>query len=172
MVGVTIRRGELSDVPAVLGLLDKATEWLVAQGRTDQWGTEAHSTNPRRVAQIEEFAYSQGLWVAELDGRVVGALAVGDAMAYVPPATEPELYIRLLVTDRALQGTGIGTDLLDHARMLARGLGVGLLRVDCFGGGDGALIRYYEKQGFTRAEHFGVPVSDSEWPGQVLFQRL
>jgi GNAT superfamily N-acetyltransferase len=169
---VTIRRGELSDVPAVLGLLDKATEWLVARGRTDQWGTEAHSTNPRRVAQIEEFAYSQELWVAELDGRVVGALAVGDAMSYVPRATEPELYIRLLVTDRALKGTGIGTDLLDHARLLARDLGVGLIRVDCFGGGDGALIRYYEKQGFTRAEPFGVPISDSVWPGQVLFQRL
>jgi GNAT superfamily N-acetyltransferase len=169
---VTIRRGELSDVPAVLGLLDKATEWLVARGRSDQWGTEAHSTNPRRVAQIEEFAYNQELWVAELDGRVVGALAVGDAMSYVPRATEPELYIRLLVTDRALQGTGIGTDLLDHARLLARDLGVGLIRVDCFGGGDGALIRYYEKQGFTRAEPFGVPISDSVWPGQVLFQRL
>jgi GNAT superfamily N-acetyltransferase len=169
---VTIRRGDLGDVPAVLGLLDKATKWLVARGRIDQWGTEAHSTNPRRVAQIEEFASGDGLWVSEEDGRVVGALAVGEATSYVPPATEPELYIRLLVTDRALQGTGIGTDLLDHARMLARGLGVGLLRVDCFGGGDGALIRYYEKQGFTRAEHFGVPVNDSEWPGQVLFQRL
>ncbi|MDX6284168.1 MAG: hypothetical protein QOH03_5239 [Kribbellaceae bacterium] len=169
---MTIRRGGLSDVSAVLDLLDKATEWLVAQGRTDQWGTEAHSTNPRRVAQIAEFASGDGLWLAEIDGRVVGALAVGDATSYVPPATEPELYIRLLVTDRALQGSGIGTDLLDHARTLARDLGVGLLRVDCFGGGDGKLIRYYEKQGFTRAEHFGVPVSDSEWPGQVLFQRL
>jgi GNAT superfamily N-acetyltransferase len=167
-----IRRGGLDDVPAVLGLLDKATEWLVARGQTDQWGTEAHSTNPHRVAQIEGFALDEGLWVAELDGRVVGALAVGDAMSYIPPATEPELYIRLLVTDRALQGSGIGTDLLEHARTLARGLGVDLLRVDCFGGGDGALIRYYEKQGFTRAEPFGVPVSDSEWPGQVLFQRL
>nr|WP_239062303.1 GNAT family N-acetyltransferase [Streptomyces sp. SID13031] len=153
-------------------MLDKATEWLVANGRTGQWGTEAHSTDPRRVAQIEGFVAGDGLWIAELDGRVVGALAVGDATSYVPPATEPELYIRLLVTDRVLQGTGIGTDLLEHARTLARGLGVELLRVDCFGGGDGALIRYYEKQGFTRAEPFGVPVSDSEWPGQVLFQRL
>jgi GNAT superfamily N-acetyltransferase len=162
----------LGDVPAVLGLLDKATEWLVAQGRTDQWGTEAHSTNPRRVAQIQEFASGEGLWVSEVDGRVAGALAVGDATSYVPPATEPELFIRLLVTDRALQGTGIGTGLLDQARSLGRGLGVGLLRVDCFGGGDGALIRYYEKQGFTRAEAFGVPVNDSVWPGQVLIQRL
>jgi GNAT superfamily N-acetyltransferase len=169
---LSIRRGGPGDVKAVLGLLDKATEWLVANGRTDQWGTDPHSTNPRRIEQIEGFAADKGLWVAEQDGRVVGALAVGEPTAYVPPVSEPELYIRLLVTDRASKGTGIGTELLEHARHLARELGVGLLRVDCFGGGDGALIRYYEKEGFTRAEPFGVPINDSQWPGQVLYQRL
>jgi GNAT superfamily N-acetyltransferase len=76
------------------------------------------------------------------------------------------------VTDRALIGQGIGTALLDHARALARADGIDLLRVDCFAGGDGALVRYYEKQGFTRAEQFAVPVNDSEWIGQVLIQRL
>ena len=170
---LTVRRGARADVDAVLRLLDGATEWLVARGRTDQWGTEPHSTNPRRIEQINGFVDDEGLWVAETaDGRVVGALAVGAAMAGVPPATEPELYVRLLVTDRASSGTGIGTDLLEHARSLGRGLGVDLLRVDCFAGGDGALVRYYEKQGFTRAEQFAVPVKDSDWPGQILFQRL
>jgi GNAT superfamily N-acetyltransferase len=76
------------------------------------------------------------------------------------------------VLDRTLAGHAIGTMLLDHARELARADGVELLRVDCFAGGDGALVRYYEKQGFTRAEQFVVPVNDSEWPGQVLIQRL
>jgi GNAT superfamily N-acetyltransferase len=169
---ITIRQAGRSDVPAVLALLDRATEWLVAQGRTDQWGTEPHSTNPRRVEQITGFADDGGLWVAEADGRVVGALTVGAALPYVPPATEPELYVRLLVTDRASAGQGIGAELLDHARVLARAAGVGLLRVDCFAGGDGALIRYYEKQGFTRDVEFAVPVNGSEWPGQVLSQRL
>jgi GNAT superfamily N-acetyltransferase len=169
---VTIRLAGRSDVPAVLALLDGATEWLVAQGRTDQWGTERHSTSPRRVEQITGFADDGGLWVAAADGRVVGALAVGAALPYVPPATEPEVYVRLLVTDRAWAGQGIGAELLDHARGLARTAGVGLLRVDCFAGGDGALIRYYEKQGFTRDVEFAVPVSGSEWRGQVLSQRL
>jgi GNAT superfamily N-acetyltransferase len=167
-----VRRGVGADVPAVLGLLDGATEWLVARGRTDQWGTEPHSTNPRRIEQVRGFLTDGGLWIAELDERVVGALAVGEAMPYVSQAIEPELYVRLLVTDRTLTGQGIGTVLLDHARSLARADGVELLRVDCFAGSDGALIRYYEKQGFTRAEQFAVPVSGSEWPGQVLIQRL
>ncbi|TCO40598.1 N-acetylglutamate synthase-like GNAT family acetyltransferase [Kribbella antiqua] len=168
---ISIRRAGHSDVPAVLALLDGATEWLVSRGRTDQWGTEPHSTNPRRIAQITGFA-DDGLWVAEADGRVVGALAVGAALPYVPPATEPELYVRLLVTDRESAGQGIGADLLDHARGLAREAGVGLLRVDCFAGGDGALVRYYEKQGFTRDAEFAVPVNGSEWLGQILIQRL
>jgi GNAT superfamily N-acetyltransferase len=159
-------------VDAVLGLLDRATEWLVALGRTDQWGTEPHSTNQKRIDQIRGFADDQELWIAERDGTVVGALAVGDAMPFIPAATEPELYVRLLVTERAAQGSGIGTRLLDHARTLARGLGVDLLRVDCFAGGDGALVRYYEKQGFTRTEQFTVRVKDTDWPGQVLAQRL
>ncbi|HEY0472032.1 MAG TPA: GNAT family N-acetyltransferase [Kribbella sp.] len=167
-----VRPGVRGDVPAVLELLDGATEWLVAQGRTQQWGTEPHSTSPRRVEQVNGFVDSQGLWIAESAGHAVGALAVGEAMPYVPAATEPELYVQLLVTDRASAGQGVGAGLLDHARSLARENGVDLLRLDCFAGGDGALVRYYEKQGFTRAEPFAVRVNDSEWPGQVLVQRL
>lgn len=157
---------------AVLELLDGATAWLVALGRTDQWGSEPHSTNPKRVDQIRGFAHDQGLWVAETDGRVVGALAVGPALPFIPAVTEPELYVRLLVTDRAATGSGIGTELLEHARSLARELGARLLRVDCFAGGDGALVRYYEKEGFTRAEEFTVPFQGTAWRGQVLYQRL
>ncbi|HET6985715.1 MAG TPA: GNAT family N-acetyltransferase, partial [Kribbella sp.] len=80
--------------------------------------------------------------------------------------------VRLLVTDRKLAGQGIGSTLLDQARVLAREAGVSLIRVDCFAGGDGALVRYYESQGFTRSEAFAVPVNGSEWLGQVLAQRL
>jgi GNAT superfamily N-acetyltransferase len=170
---MTIRRAGRDDVPAVLALLDRATEWLVARGRTDQWGTAPHSTSPRRVEQITGFAADGELWVGTVDGRVVGALAVGAALDHVPPATEPELYVRLLVTDRASAGQNLGGILLDHARDLARAEGVHLLRVDCFAGGDQALVRYYERQGFTRDAEFAVPrVNGPDWLGQVLAQRL
>jgi len=66
----------------------------------------------------------------------------------------------------------ISQGMIDTARALAREAGVGLIRVDCFAGGDGALVRYYEKQGFVRDVEFAVPVNGSEWPGQVLSQRL
>ncbi|HEX6498764.1 MAG TPA: GNAT family N-acetyltransferase [Micromonosporaceae bacterium] len=172
MSALTVRPGDPTDVPVVLALLDRATEWLVANGRTDQWGSEPHSTNPRRIAQITSFAQAGGLWIAEWASRPVGALSVGEAMPYVPPVDEPELYVQLLVTDRDQAGRNIGGALLDHARDLARERGTTLLRVDCFAGGDGALVRYYERQGFTRAESFTVPVGGVDWPGQVLVQRL
>lgn len=155
-------------VDAVLALMDGAVAWLVEHGRGGQWGTEPFSTNPRRVAQFSGWAEAGRLYVAEVDGQVAGALAVGEAMPYVPPATEPELYVNLLVTSRAHAGQGIGARLLDHARAIARERGAHQLRVDCYAGGDGALVRYYERQGFTPTEPFTV----GDWPGQLLVQRL
>ncbi|MFI6266441.1 GNAT family N-acetyltransferase [Micromonospora sp. NPDC051006] len=170
---LTIRPGDPTDAPAVLRLLDDATAWLVAQGRTGQWGTEPASADPRRIAQADTWAGSGGLWLAVLGERPVGALVVGAATEYVPAATEPELYVNLLVTDRAYTGQAIGGRLLAHAAELARDRGVGLLRVDCYAGGDGALVRWYERQGFTRTDPFTVRRPGREpWPGQVLARRL
>jgi GNAT superfamily N-acetyltransferase len=169
---VAIRPGDQEDVAAVVALMDGAMAWLVAEGRSGQWGTGAYSTDPRRVAAISAMATGRELFLAVSGDIVVGALAVGAAVDYVPPAAEPELYVRLLVTDRARAGRGIGARLLEHARMIGRARGVELLRVDCYAGPDRALIRYYEKQGFTATDSFEVPRPSGPWPGQVLQQRL
>ncbi|WP_460847549.1 GNAT family N-acetyltransferase [Phytohabitans suffuscus] len=160
--------GGPEDIDAVLALLDGATAWLVSLGRTGQWGTEPHSTNPRRIAQVAAWAGAGRLHLARIDGQAAGALVVGDAMPYVPPATEPELYVNLLVTSRAFAGRGVGARLLDRAREIARERGVRQLRVDCYRGDDRALVRYYESQGFTATDTFAV----GEWPGQLLVERL
>jgi hypothetical protein len=39
---------------------------------------------------------------------------------------------------------------------------------DCFAGNDGALVRFYERCGYTKTETFTV----GEWPGQVLERRI
>ena len=170
---LVIRSGDTADAVTVLRLLDAATAWLVARGRTGQWGTEPASGDPRRIAQAESWAASGDLWLAMLGDHPVGALVVGAANGQVPPPTEPELYVNLLVTDRAYAGRGIGARLLAYAAELARDRGLGLLRVDCYAGADRALVRFYESCGFTATDPFEVERPGREpWPGQVLARRL
>lgn len=177
MDGVTtdqlaVRAGGPEDVAVVLALLDGATRWLVARGRTGQWGVLPHSSNPLRITQVRRWAVDGDLYLAEHAGAPVGAIVVGEAVPHVPAATEPELYVKLLVADRAYEGRGVGARLLDFAEGLARARGIGLIRVDCYAGDDGALIRYYEGQGFTATEPFSVQLVDRCWPGQLLERRL
>lgn len=163
-----IRAGHLGDVPAVLAMFDGAVAWLTSLGRTGQWGSKPFSTDVARVEQITWWAASGGMRIAELGGRPAGCLVLGPAMPYVTPATEPELYVQGLVTDRRFHGRGVGSTLLERARTEAAGWGVGLLRVDCYAGDDGRLVAYYESQGFTRTESFSV----GDWPGQILAMRI
>ena len=105
--------------------------------------------------------------MAEQDGRVAGALVVGSRPEHVHPVPEPELYVELLLSARALAGRGIGAGLVAHAVELARSAGVPLLRIDCWAGAP-ALVAFYERQGFVRDGTFDV----KGWKGQVFSMRL
>ena len=50
--------------------------------------------------------------------------------------------------------------------------GIGLVRVDCWAGQDGSLVRVYEKYGFSRVQDFTVALPAGEWPGTLLAMRL
>ncbi|MEU6782073.1 GNAT family N-acetyltransferase [Nonomuraea angiospora] len=163
-----IREGRDGDVPLVLSMFDSAVAWLTAQGRPGQWGTDPFTGNPRRTRQITGWLELGGMRIAEVDGQPAGCLVVGGAHDYVTPATEPELYIQALVTDRRFHGHGIGRALLDRAGTEAAERGVGLLRVDCYAGDDGRLVAYYESCGFTRIAPFTV----GDWPGMLLQRRI
>ncbi|MFA1544481.1 GNAT family N-acetyltransferase [Actinomadura monticuli] len=164
-----IRGGGPADAPLLLAMLDGAVAWLAANGRTGQWGAEPWSGDPRRVERITGIARDDEIWVAEVDGRPAGAMAVAPRPpSYVDPAGEPELYITLLVTDRAFAGLGVGGALIAKARDEARAKGAALLRVDCYGGGDGRLVEYYRRNGFEPVAEFRV----GDWPGRLLSQRV
>lgn len=165
---ILIRPGASADVPAVLALFDEAVAWLASAGRAGQWGTHPWSAQPRRVAQFEQFAASGGLRIAEAGGAVAGAMQLGAAPSYAPPAQEPELHLEGFVVSRRFAGRGVGQVLLSHACTEAAGRGAGLLRLDCWAGGDQALVRYYERAGFTATERFTV----RDWEGQILVRRL
>ncbi|MGB3330826.1 MAG: GNAT family N-acetyltransferase [Thermomicrobiales bacterium] len=167
---VAHRPGRIDDRDAVLALLDAAVEWLVARGQTDQWGTEPWSSRPAAVERIGDLIQEGDLWLAVGPAEaIVGAMIVNEApMPYIEPAEERELYVRLLVSDPRHRGANIGGSLLDRAKDIAHQRGIALLRVDCFAGADGSLVRYYESQGFRPVSPFAV----KEWPGMLLAQRI
>lgn len=92
--------------------------------------------------------------------------------AYVPAADEPELYINLLLVSRRHSGQGIGAALVEQAGQEAAARGIGLIRVDCWAGEGGSLVRVYERYGFGRVREFTVSLPAGEWPGMLLALRL
>ena len=106
--GVTgeIRRASARDAPAVLAIFDDVIAWFVAIGNDGQWGRGPGRRNPADRARDRRLRAADA-WVAEdQDGRVLGALILGESMPYVPPATEPEIYVRVLVASRDARGAG------------------------------------------------------------------
>lgn len=168
---VRIRPGGPADAAAVLDMLDGAVAWMNSRGNTEQWGTTPYSRKPGGVERVRRYTTENMPFVAELDGVPAGALVLDTGPGPQTPiasAAEPERYVRLLVSDRRLAGRGIGAALLEHAAQQTRLAGVSLLRVDCWAGGGGELVAFYERCGFTRAESF----LSGAWPGQVLVRRV
>ncbi|MCY0934904.1 GNAT family N-acetyltransferase [Streptomyces sp. H34-S4] len=168
---IRIRPGGPADVPAVLDMLDSAVAWMNARGNTEQWGTTPYSLVPGGVERVQRYTTENSPYVAELDGVPVGALVLDSGPSPkmpIAPAAEPERYVRLLICDRRYAGLGIGAALLVRAAEETKRAGVELLRVDCWAGGTGELVAYYERNGFTRTDRF----LSGAWPGQVLARRL
>jgi GNAT superfamily N-acetyltransferase len=170
---IAVRRGKPTDVTEGLRLLDEAVAWLVSQGRTGQWGTDPFSSTEARIERMTAEFTENDVWLAELDGQVVGAMLLGDKpMPYVSAIDEPEIYLHLLVTDRTRSGSGIGQALVNKAVEEAQLQEIGIVRVDCYAGDDRKLVAQYERMGFTPTEPFEVDVRGTMWPGQVLAIRI
>ncbi|MDH6450994.1 MULTISPECIES: GNAT family N-acetyltransferase [unclassified Streptomyces] len=172
---ISIRDGGRDDIPVILGMLDSCVEWLVAQGRPGQWGTEPLSGSPRTVESVARYVDEGSVFIAEADGVPAATLTITDSpgayLAHLPPPGEPERYIHWLASDRRFKGHGVGSALLAHAAEATRRAGVDLLRVDCYAGDDRKLVAYYEANGFTPTETYTAGVNH-DWPGQVLARRV
>jgi RimJ/RimL family protein N-acetyltransferase len=158
-----IRIGGPDDEAIVLGLFDEAIAWLVARDQTGQWGSAPYSSRRGGVQRVHRLASDGGLRIAERDGQPVGALVIGTAPRYLPPANCQELYIQLLLTSRAHAGQQIGTRLIRRAVTEACQRGCEQVRVDCWAGAPG-LIAWYERQGFARSDKFEL----DGWNGQIF----
>ncbi|MCX4967537.1 GNAT family N-acetyltransferase [Streptomyces sp. NBC_00654] len=169
--GIRIRPGSPADAPAVLSMLDSAVAWMNERGNTEQWGTTPFSRKSGGVERVERYMTENTPYIAESGGVPAGALVLDrgpSAQMPIAPAGEPERYVRLLVSDRRYAGLGIGAALLAHAAEETRRAGVALLRVDCWAGGEGELVAFYERHGFIPTDRFLYEA----WPGQVLARRV
>jgi GNAT superfamily N-acetyltransferase len=119
-------------------------------------------------------AGSGKMWLAHAEGQVLGAIVLGDkAPSYIDqPAEEAEIYIGGLITSRAPHARTVGRTLLDHAKTTARRADISLLRLDCYAGGDGGLVAYYESVGFHQVTRFTVELMGAPYTGCLLQQRL
>ena len=178
---IEVRHGGPDDAARLLALFDDAIAWLVARGQTGQWGSEPFSARAGNVERARAWARDGGLWFAigrngvgehAAHGEVprvedAGAIVLGEAFEYVPPADRPELYVQVLLTRASWRGRGVGARLIEHAAGLAREQGAERLRVDCWDGTPD-LPAAYERLGFTRVGSFEV----KGWPGAILVRDL
>jgi ribosomal protein S18 acetylase RimI-like enzyme len=167
--GFDLRVLEPGDDQVLLDLMDDAVAWLNSRGITKQWGSEPFSADPRRRAMVQGWLAVGHAVLASESGQPAGALVLGDAPDYVPPPSEDEVYVNLLVSAHRPGSRGVGRWLLDHAAAVTRERGVSLLRVDCFAGEGSRLPAFYESCGFTRTSSFTV---GDTWEGVVLERRL
>ncbi|MGW1912764.1 GNAT family N-acetyltransferase [Streptomyces sp. NPDC002076] len=171
---IIMREGGPDDLPAILGMLDSSVRWLVSHGRTEQWGSEPLSQNPRVAESVAGYMTQGTTYLAEIDGVPAATLTLTDApgayLSHLPAPGEPERYIHWLASDRRFKGRGAGAALLAHAAEETRRAGVSLLRVDCYAGGDRKLVAFYEANGFTPTQAYTT--GENDWPGQVLARRV
>lgn len=165
-----IRTGGRDDVPLILAFGDEAVAWMNARGNTQQWGTEPWTGNPKHIEGFTKRADTGGMRILEdEDGTPLGAMVITEQrQEYVPEAEERELYVNFLIASRARSGRGVGRALIERAKQEAADAGIDLIRVDCWAGEDGNLVKVYESYGFTRVTEFSV----GEWPGMLLAMRL
>lgn len=167
MIELAIRSGGVDDESAVLALFDDAIAWLVQRGLVGQWGEQPLSARPDMTTMVREMLTDNEIRIAEHDGAVVGVLAAGPSPPYAPSNPTPELYVLLLLSARRLSGNRIGARLLELAGEMARERGALMLRVDCWADSP-ALVKYYERHGFVRADRFNL----NGWRGQMLSRQV
>jgi predicted N-acetyltransferase YhbS len=157
---VIIREARPEDDEAVGELLVEAFLTQYAKKLPEVVYTEERKRSLRDTATKREVAK---VLVAELEGRVVGTVAVWPpgapgSEAWLPNAAD----LRHLATSVELHGQGLSRPLLDEAERVARAWGVSAICLHVRRGAEGVL-RMYQRRGYVRE-----PAGDLELPTVFL----
>jgi len=124
-----LRRAQLEDVPAILRIVRAVVPAMRASGNL-QWD----DGYPNAEVFADDIAQGQ-LWVAEMDGRVAGvvALTTDQSPEYAQAGwdiEEPAIVVHRLAVDPGFQGRGVAIALMQQAEVVADELGIVRVRVD------------------------------------------
>ena len=164
-----IRKGGMSDLPAVSRLLLRVCRWAQRQPVNPcGWRSGFYPTEEDAAAALSEGT----LWILENGGIPAGVAVFNHKQApayrkgnWQTPAADPEvLVIHTLTVDPACSGRGGARLLIDAACKLGRETGCKAIRLDAFTGNYRAIC-LYENYGFRLAGtvDLGLNVPGLKW---------
>lgn len=175
-----IRPAQLSDMPAIIGLIDQAAGWLHAEKGTDQW-QRPWPDLAARDQRIRRGIKCDRTWIVENPSvpadsprRLVGTVSCGPGgnrkLWTQRERNEPAVYISRLIVSREYKGSGIGAALINWASLRGiRQWGAEYVRLDVW-------TTNLELQAYYKAQNFAhVRTCDFEdwweYPSAALFQK-
>jgi ribosomal protein S18 acetylase RimI-like enzyme len=175
-----IRPAQLSDMPAIIDLIDQAAGWLHAEKGTDQW-QRPWPDPAARDQRIRRGIKCDRTWIVENPNvpadsprRLVGTVSCGPGgnrkLWTQRERNEPAVYISRLIVSREYKGSGIGAALINWASLRGiRQWGAEYVRLDVWTT-NLELQAYYKAQKFT---HVRTCDFDDWWeyPSAALFQK-
>jgi GNAT superfamily N-acetyltransferase len=129
METMRMRLATIDEVPAIMEIVRGVVPVMRAAGNL-QWSEDY----PNPEVFLEDIARDQ-LWVAEVDGRVAGvvALTTDQAPEYADVGwdiSEPAIVVHRLAVSPEFQGRGVAIALMEQAEAVARVRGIAQVRVD------------------------------------------
>ncbi|MGA0556429.1 GNAT family N-acetyltransferase [Larkinella sp. VNQ87] len=126
---MNVRLATLNDVPVLLQLIRRVVPLMQAAGNF-QWDDQY----PNATVFGKDIEHGQ-LWVADLDGQVVGVAAIttDQEPEYAQVGwdlTETAVVVHRLAVDPDVRGRGIAARLMEQAETVARQRGIPVLRID------------------------------------------
>jgi ribosomal protein S18 acetylase RimI-like enzyme len=175
-----IRRARLRDMPAIIGLIDEAADWLGREKGTDQW-RRPWPNRAARDQRIKRAVKSQRTWMVEEVGHPadrrrtpVATVTIGRGgnrkLWTQRERKEPAVYISRLIVSRRYARRGIGAALIDWVgRNGLRNWRAQWIRLDAWTT-NVKLQDYYKKQGFTHLRTLSFRRA-WDYPSAALFQK-
>lgn len=165
---IALRRASARDMPAVIGLIEEAAEWLRGKG-TDQWN-RPWPNRAGRDSRILAALRAGKTWIA-WDNDVPAATITADPEddPYWPEEflRDRAVYVHRLVVRLPYKRVGLGAALLDWAgRTAEQDYGARWIRVSAWTTNLG-LHAYYRRQGFSACGFH----PDDGYPSGARFQK-